>query len=219
MLVLTRRRLQRDALDGPGAGDRHRGHRARRASRCCPRSSPRSAAARSRKHAQAVDALAADRRARPRPSRSRSPSACSLILIAGALGNLKRPRHARLQRAVPQPAGVGPGPAAACRRSSRPARPARSTSLDRRQEGRRRAARSSASTSSYSADLVGFSRDGKLALVRVDAQPGPVHRARDRGDPADPRATRARSTPSALVGGPTAEVLDSADRAQRATPS
>ena len=149
--------------------------------------------------------LALDRRRRSR------------VLVAGALGNLKRPRHARLQRAVPRrrrspstacarlqekfpPGQAGPG-----RRRSIDARRPSPTALPgarRRRRLLRRPRRRSAS-------------DGKPRARPRHARPGPVHRARDGRDPADPRASRASYDPNALVGGPTAEILDSRDRLSR----
>ena len=130
-------------------------------------------------------ALAAHRRARPRAARRCSPPPSLAVLIAGALGNLKRPRHARLRRAVPRDAGVRRGPAHACRRSSRPARPARWT--PDRPAGDRRPAlpRRSGSTVAYSVDLVGSSPRRQARARPRHARPGPVHR--------DWRRTRSRS--------------------------
>ena len=77
MLVLDRRRLQRDALDGPGARDRHRGHRARRASRCCPRCLAALGRRTRSRSAARPRAVAAHRRASSAPGPSRSPPPCS----------------------------------------------------------------------------------------------------------------------------------------------
>ena len=193
MLVLGRRRLQRDPLDGPGARDRHGGHRPR----------GHHAAARDPRRARRAERSAAGKpssaagRGSARSCRSRplalAARASLALLVAGALGNLKDREHARLRRAVPRPAGVGPSACSTCRRSSRPARPARSTSSSTPRSSPTRCPQLGSDVA-YSVDLVGFSRDSKLALVRVDARPGPVHRARDRGDPEAPRQ-RAQDRP------------------------
>jgi RND superfamily putative drug exporter len=60
----------------------------------------------------------------------------------------------------------------------------------------------------FSSDLVGFSRDGRLALVRVTLSQDPFTEAATDVIP-QMRAVARQHDPGALVGGPTAEVLDS----------
>ena len=82
---------------------------------------------------------------------------CCALLVAGALGNLKRPRHARLHRAVPQPAGVRRGPApAAGEVPARPGRAGRRRSIDA-EVRHRGAAGARRAPSRTRTDLVGFS--------------------------------------------------------------
>ena len=76
---------------------------------------------------------ASARSSRHAPPRSPSPSLA--ILVAGALGNLKRQRHAGLQRAVPHAAGVRPGPRAPA--GEVPARPGGAGRRAHRRERRR----------------------------------------------------------------------------------
>ena len=168
-----RRRLQRDALDGPGARDRHGGDRARRASRCCPRSSPRSAAARSRSARKTSTLWPRIGALVQRQAASRSPPRSLAILVAGALGNLSDRGTLDFSEQFRNPPESVAGPAHACRRSSRPARPARSTSLVDAQDGRRGAARARRGRRPTPPTSSAFSRDDRLALVRVTLNQDP----------------------------------------------
>ena len=128
------RRLQRDALDGPGAGDRDGRHRARRGHVAARRRSPPSGPPRRRASRPTlwprIGKLVKER-----------PAALTVavlaVLVAGALGNLKDSGTLDFSeqfRTAPNPSKAS----SACSRSSRPAKRARSTCSSARPPSPRR---------------------------------------------------------------------------------
>ena len=209
------RRLQRDALDGPGARDRHGGHRAR------GRHAAAGAARRARRPppeaAQGVDAVAAHRRA----SCADRPGALTAARARAILrrGRARQPdaTAARWTSASSSATRRNPsGPASACRRSSRPARRARSTSLVGARPcsdtlpGLEPPGGRSPPTSTGSAE------DGRLALVRMTLERGPVHREpRPRRSRRSGELARDATTPARSSAARRPRSYDSTDRPAR----
>ena len=185
------RRLQRHALDGPGAGHRHRDHRARR--RHAPARRARRAAA-ARVHAQEADRpdLAADRRARPPPpgdARHRRRRACSSPARSATSRSRARSTSASSSGRRRSPSRA----CASCRPSSRPASPARWTCSSRRRSPPATTSRQLGMDLAQSVDLRRVLARRQARAHPHHAAAGPVHRAGDGGHPAPAREREASS--------------------------
>ena len=166
------------------------------ASRCCPRCSPslpqRAFTAQASRSSPIWPRIGALVRRRP----AMLAAAVVAVLVAGALGNLKEQRHARLQRAVP---GRRRSPSRACASLQEKFPPGQAGPVDvvlvPQAIATATASRRSAWTGARASTSPGPRSDGKLALVRITLDAGPVHRAGDGRRSRSCARTRASSSP------------------------